>query len=101
MLRIAEFESIINAIKLSAEISDYQVKEYMVCILRWEQKLKVISDTKIKLDKDVIDLEEEPPTYVSTKRRFKSLNINFQGKVKGIQDADTSRSLYSLTKPVR
>ena len=46
-------------------------------------------------------MEEGPSAHTSTKRRFNSLNINFQSKVKDIQEADASRCLYSLTKLVR
>ena len=73
----------------------------MLSVVRWEQKLKVIDDTKIKIDKDVIDLDAVPMAYILMKARYISLHMSFQEKVKDIQDADESRSLDSLNKPVR
>ena len=63
--------------------------------------MKTINVSKVKLDKDVIDLDTEPSDYGPVKRKYDALMDLFHGKIKGIQEADKSRSLYSLNKPVK
>ena len=63
--------------------------------------MKAINVSKVKLDKDVIDLDAKPSDYDPVKRKYDALIDLFRGKVKSIQEADKSQSLYSLNKPVK
>ena len=82
-------------------MSDHKVKDYMANISKQEHKLQAISEAKLKLDKDVGGLDAEPTRYVLIKRRLHVQKINFQNKGKDLHEADESRSLYSLHKPVK
>lgn len=83
------------------KLSDYEVNDYVVNISQWKHKLEGLRNAEIKIDKDVIDLDTEASTYSSLERRLVTSKAFFHNREKDLKDADKSRSLYSLSKPVK
>ena len=100
-LKIADFHSIVNEIKPASDSSDQEIKESMLNISKWEQYVKEINDLKLKLDKDVIDLDKEPESYITIKARYGTLLSTYELKVRSIREADKEQSLYLLNKAVK
>ena len=67
----------------------------MIKLDEWNLKLKDIDDVKIKLDKDLMDLDAKPTDYVSVERRLETLKASFKNKLK-IFSMQMSQDLSTL-----
>ena len=90
----------VGKVKPSENLTDQEVKQAFFEAKKWEAKLDEIKASKVKLDKEMVDLVVDPETTEALKKNLEKVARNMKERLEDLATADTERRLFSLTKSV-
>ena len=99
--RINDLMENVGKVKPSENLTDQEVKQAFFEAKKWEAKLGEIKASKVKLDKEMVDLVVDPETTEALKKNLEKVARNMKERLEDLATADTERRLFSLTKSVK
>ena len=91
----------ISLIKDSKDLSDQDVKQYLLDCKTWESKIESIEALKVAIDKESIEIDVDQSKLKIIQSSFEKLQTVFKSKKEDLSKADSERCLYSLCKGVK
>ena len=91
----------IEKVKPSETLTDQEVKQALFEAKKWEAKLEEITASKVKLDKEMVDLVVDAEIIATLKNDLEKVAKNTKERLEDLTSADKDRRLFSLTKSVK
>ena len=92
---------ILSKIDNVSELTDLKVSEALTESKKWENKIEVITASKVKIDKDCIGLDLDQKSKDNLADLVKKAKTAVDTKVTELKDVDSTRALFSLSKSVK
>ena len=91
----------ISSIKDAKDLSDQDVKQFLLDCKSWESKIETIEASKVAIDKESVGLDVDRSKLGLVSTCMDKLRTIFKSKKEDLTKADTERCLYSLCKGVK
>ena len=99
--RATSLHKLILGIDKAKDLSDQDVRQYLLDSKRWESKLEDIVSSKVKVDKDVVGSEVDPGSIKKLTEVVSKVKEAVADKIADLKRVDKERCLFSLSKAVK
>ena len=99
--RASSIIEILSKIDDVSKLTDLKVSEALTESKKWENKITVITASKVKIDKDCIGLDLDQKSKENLADLVKEAKTGVDTKITKLKDFDSTRVLFSLGKSVK